>query len=169
MLTLLSLTPMLSLAQNHVPFSPSAANIEQFQQGTQAGRVEEAAADFRQLTETAPRFAEAYLNLGLALNRLGRDDEAVHALEKGIATKPSMCGAHLFLAISQYRLNHLEPAAAAIHTETSHFAGDAQAWMWQGIIELALERTPCCGSIGQSRRARSHQYRHLVPSGSRRA
>lgn len=105
----------------------------------QAGRVEEAASDFRQLTDAAPRFAEAYLNLGLALNRLGNNQEAAHALEQGIAVKPSMRGAHLFLAISQYRLNHLEQADTSIHAETSHFAGDAQAWMWQGIIELARE------------------------------
>ncbi len=134
------------MAQSSKPrpsFSPSEPNLEQLQSGTEAmraGRAEEAAGTFKQLTEAAPRFAEAYLNLGLALNQLGRNEEATRTLEKGIALKPSMRGAHLFLAIAQYRLNHLEPADAAIHAETSRFAGDAQAWLWQGIIELALER-----------------------------
>ncbi len=122
---------------------PSAAAIEQLQAGTEAmraGRVKEAADDFQQLTASAPRFPEAYLNLGLALSQLGSDEDAVRSLEKGISLKPSMRGAHLFLAIAQYRLNRLEPANTAIHAETSRFPDDAQAWMWQGIIELGLGR-----------------------------
>ncbi len=123
--------------------APSETALAQMQAGTEAmraGHVEEAAADFEQLTAAAPRFPEAYLNLGLALSQLGRNEDAARSLEKGIALKPSMRGAHLFLAIAQYRLNRLEPANTAIHAETARFASDAQAWMWQGIIGLALGR-----------------------------
>ncbi len=125
--------------------APGAASVAQYQQGTQAlqaGRNQEAADQFRLVTASSPRFAEAYLNLGLALNQLGRSEEATAALEKCISLKPSIRGAHLFLAISQYRLNHLQPASAAIHFETAHNPADAQAWMWQGIIQLALEDNP---------------------------
>ncbi len=121
----------------------SPAAIDSFQRGTEAlhaNRPEEAAEDFQQVTREAPRFAEAYLNLGLVLAQLSRDEEAVSALEKAIQIKPSMRGAHLFLAISDYRLGRFEQAAASVRKETSASAGDAQAWMWQGIIDLALER-----------------------------
>ena len=61
-------------------------------------------------------------------------------LQKAIALKPSMRGAQLFLAISLYKLNQLQPAAAAIRKETALDPRDAQAWMWQGVIDLALNR-----------------------------
>ena len=123
----------------------SPAAVDAFQRGTealQAGQPEEAVKDFQQVTTESPRFAEAYLNLGLALSQLSRDEEAVQALEKGIQIKPSLRGAHLFLAISEYRLGHLEQASTAIRKETTAAAGDGRAWMWQGIIDLALDWLP---------------------------
>ena len=122
-------------------FHPSAAQAERFEEATEALRnnhVNEAIVGFGQLTRDAPRFAEAYLNLGLALAQVSRNDEAVGALGKAVALMPSLRGAHLFLAISEYKLNRLEPAATSIRKETTLDASDAQAWMWQGIIDLAL-------------------------------
>ena len=121
----------------------SPAAIEHLQGGAaalHANHPEEAVLDFRQLTQEAPRFAEGYLNLGLALGQIAHDEDAVQALEKGIALKPAMRGAHLFLAISEYRLGRLGPAGEAIRKETGAYKTDAQAWMWQGIIDLAQAR-----------------------------
>ena len=120
--------------------APSAAAIEAFQaatEGMRAGRIEEAIAGFAQVTREAPRFAEAYLNLGLALAQVSRSEEAAAALEKAISLKPGLRGAHLFLAISTYKLNRLDEAAAAIRKETLLDPQAGQAWMWQGIIDLA--------------------------------
>ena len=122
---------------------PSPAAVADFQKGTEALRANQpaqAVQDFEQVTREAPRFAEAYLNLGLVLSQLGRDEEAVQALEKGIQIKPSMRGAHLFLAISDYRLGRFDAASTAVRKETEASSKDAQAWMWQGIIDLALRR-----------------------------
>ena len=85
-------------------------------------------------------FTEAYLNLGLALAQVSRNEDAVTALGKAVALKPSLRGAHLFLAISEYKLSRLDPAALSIRKETTLNAADPQAWMWQGIIDLALGR-----------------------------
>jgi tetratricopeptide (TPR) repeat protein len=122
---------------------PSAAALDLFRKGTEAlhaNRPDEAVEDFQQVTRESPRFAEAYLNLGLVLSQMARNEEAAQALEKGIQIKPSMRGAHLFLAISEYRIGRFSAAADAIRKETGASPGDAQAWMWQGIVDLALGR-----------------------------
>lgn len=122
--------------------APSAAALADLQKGTEALRAnqpDEAVLHFEKVTQESPRFAEAYLNLGLAYSQLSKNQEAVSALKKGIQIKPSMRGAHLFLAIAEYRLGLLAPAAADVRKETSASAHDAQAWMWQGIIDLSLE------------------------------
>jgi tetratricopeptide (TPR) repeat protein len=49
-------------------------------------------------------------------------------------------GANLFLAIAYYRTNRLEPALASVKKETAAYPKDASAWMWQGVIELAMDR-----------------------------
>ena len=125
--------------------APSAVALEKFQEGTEAlrsGHPDQAVALFEAVTREAPRFAEAYLNLGLSLAQRSRNDDAVNALSKGIAIKPAMRGAHLFLAISEYKLERFEAAAAAARGETDLFPTDAQAWMWRGIIDLAQARLP---------------------------
>ena len=122
--------------------SPSAAALAELQKGAEALRSNqpaEAVSHFELVTRASPGFAEGYLNLGLALSQLSRDTDATAALKKGIQIKPSMRGAHLFLAISEYRLGQLVQAAADIRKETNAQAKDAQAWMWQGIIDLALD------------------------------
>ena len=120
---------------------PSSAAMQTFQNGTEAlraGRSAEAATAFEEVTRQSPRFAEAYLNLGLALSQAGDSKGAASALEKGLAIKPTMRGAHLFLAIAEYKLGRFEAAATTIRKETASFGSDAQAWMWEGIIDLAL-------------------------------
>ena len=110
------------------------------QQGATAMRNSqpaEAAADFKQVIARAPRFAEGYLNLGLALSEMGRNEEAATALEHAVSLKPALRGAHLFLAIADYKLDRQDAAASAIRKETAQDPEVAQAWMWQGIIDLA--------------------------------
>lgn len=132
----LTFTPLLG-AQSA---APSEATVELMQQGGAAMRSnqpEQAAADFQQAIQKSPRFAEAYLNLGLALTAQSKNEEADAALRKGLALKPTLRGAHLFLAIADYKLNRLDQAAEAVRKETAAGPKDAQAWMWQGIIDLA--------------------------------
>lgn len=121
--------------------APSPAAIAKLQQGTEAlraGQSAKAITLFEEVTRESPRFAEGYLNLGLALSQASRNEETVTALEKGLALKPSMRGAHLFLAIADYKLGRFDAASTAIAKETKGFPTDAQAWMWQGIVDLAL-------------------------------
>ena len=109
--------PVRAQAPHSSSASPSPAAIAEFQKGTEAlqsNQPDEAVQDFQQVTQQSPRFAEAYLNLGLAYARLSKHEDAIQSLEKGIEIKPSMRGAHLFLAIAEYNLSRFDEAALAI-------------------------------------------------------
>ena len=148
LLLLVSLSPTLLAQTAHQPPRPATPALspqatEAFERGTaalQAGRPGEAVAAFQQVVHDAPRFPEAYLNLGLALSALARYPEAIPAFEHALAIKPSLRGAGLFLAIAHDRTGQVEAAATAIHRETAAFPSEAPAWMWQGIIDLDLGR-----------------------------
>ena len=140
--TILLPSPFLFAQATRSTSSPSPTALTDFQEGTEslrAGQPTHAVEKFQQVINEAPRFAEAYLNLGLALSQLKRDEEAAKALEEGLKIKPSLRGAHLFLAISEYRLNRFTQASLNIRKETALSPKDAQAWMWQGIVDLAQE------------------------------
>ncbi|HEX3319059.1 MAG TPA: tetratricopeptide repeat protein [Terriglobales bacterium] len=92
---------------------------------------------FSAVVKHVPTFAEAHLNLGLALEEQGKHDEAIRSFQKAIALKPRLRGANLFLGISYYRLNDFDQSLAAIKKETTASPKDANAWMWQGVVELA--------------------------------
>lgn len=113
----LSFALWISIAQAGAQSKVPAEGVqEEFQQGTEAlraNRLDDAIAIFTKVTQAAPRFAEAYVNLGLALSQAGKNESAVTALSRAVTLKSELRGAHLFLAISDYRLNRFELASAA--------------------------------------------------------
>lgn len=121
--------------------TPSSA--EKFREGTsdlQRGDLEPAASAFESVIHDAPRFAEAYFNLGLVREQQGNFDEAVKSLHQALTLKPGLRGANLFLGIAEYRLNQYELAIAALRAETKVNSTDAQAWMWLGVALLAADK-----------------------------
>ena len=105
----------------------------------QEGRLDAAAAGFAAIVKQAPTFAEAYFNLGLVNEELGKYDDAIAAFQKALALKPHLHGANLFLGITEFRLNHLDKARAAVAKETAGNPKDASAWMWLGVVCLAQD------------------------------
>ncbi len=59
-----------------------------------AGRGEEAAAEFGELSRRRPEYVPTYLMLGQVLEGLGRDAEAARAYEDGIAAATRTNDAH---------------------------------------------------------------------------
>jgi tetratricopeptide (TPR) repeat protein len=102
-----------------------------------SGDAAHAVASFTAATEAGPRFAEAWFNLGLALQQTGNAAGSQAALQKAIALKPDLRGAHLFLGIEEYQGNRFDKAEAALRQETELNPLDAKAWMWLGVNELA--------------------------------
>jgi tetratricopeptide (TPR) repeat protein len=113
-----------------------------FRHGTEAmrnGSLDEAASDFQAVIHSSPRFAEAYLNLGLVRQQQGRYEEAIKIFQQALRLKPTLRGANLFLGLAHYRLNHYEPAIAALRSETKQSPSDAKAWMWLGVVALEAD------------------------------
>ena len=54
----------------------------------QVGMYEKAVAAFKKVASINPNYAEAYSNLGLALNRQGKLNEAINSFKKAVSIKP---------------------------------------------------------------------------------
>jgi len=67
--------------------SQESAMENRFRHGTEAmhnGSFDEAARDFLAVIRASPRFAEAYLNLGLAHEQQGKYEEAIQSLQQAL-------------------------------------------------------------------------------------
>jgi tetratricopeptide (TPR) repeat protein len=121
----------------------SGAASDQFQQAAEAmraGNLDAAAEGFAAVIRQTPAFAEAHFNLGLVNQERGRYQDAIGNFQKALALKPRLRGANLFLGITEFRLNELDKAHAAVARETANFPQDAAAWMWLGVVSLAQEK-----------------------------
>ncbi|MBS1866137.1 MAG: tetratricopeptide repeat protein [Acidobacteria bacterium] len=120
--------------------SQTAAKFREASQAMRAGDLQTAGDEFTEVVKAAPSFAEAHFNLGLVREEQGRLDEAIASFEKALTLKPHLHGANLFLAVARYKLNQFDQALSTVRKETAAYPKDAPAWMWQGVIELAMDR-----------------------------
>lgn len=141
--TLLLLLGSAFLLTSGVVRAQSGAASDQFQQAAEAmraGNLDAAAEGFAAVIRQTPAFAEAHFNLGLVNQERGRYQDAIGNFQKALALKPRLRGANLFLGITEFRLNELDKAHAAVARETANFPQDAAAWMWLGVVSLAQEK-----------------------------
>jgi tetratricopeptide (TPR) repeat protein len=141
--TLLLLLGSAFLLTSGVVRAQSGAASDQFQQAAEAmraGNLDVAAEGFAAVIRQTPAFAEAHFNLGLVNQERGRYQDAIGNFQKALALKPRLRGANLFLGITEFRLNELDKAHAAVARETANFPQDAAAWMWLGVVSLAQEK-----------------------------
>lgn len=136
----LFLTPIFAAAQASPPNGAASGQFEQANDAMRAGDLDTAAADFAAIVKQQPAFAEAHFNLGLVNEERGRYDEAIGSFQKALALKPHLHGVNLFLGITEFRLNHLDKARAAVAKETLNYPKDASAWMWLGVVSLAQDK-----------------------------
>jgi Tfp pilus assembly protein PilF len=78
------------------------------------GRLEDAAAAYREVLARSPDFPPALYNLGTTLAALGRRDQAIAALARAVAVQPDFVQAHNNLGILQYEAGQWEAAEAAL-------------------------------------------------------
>jgi tetratricopeptide (TPR) repeat protein len=136
--TLLALLAIAAGAQT----TANDAIQQAMQQGSAAmtsGNFSQAVAAYTLVTHAQPTFAEAYLNLGLAQERVGQIDEARADLEKALRLKPGLRGANLFLGIIAYRENRFKDAETSLLLETHLDPRSAKAFMWLGVCRLAQD------------------------------
>lgn len=137
------------LLTSFAAFRPPVGNAQdsdsaqQFRQGNEemrSGHPERAEQHFRAVIKRNPKLAEAYLNLGLAYEQMGKQVEAAEALTHAVSLKGTLPGANLFLGIADYRLNRLDAATKALQTEIANNPNSAKALMWLGVTALAENR-----------------------------
>lgn len=97
------------------------------------GDMKLAVESFQQATRERPQFAEAYLDLGLALEQELQYPAAAEALERARTLKPTLRGANLFLGIAEYQVGAMNKAIEALRREVRLSPQDAKARMWLGM------------------------------------
>jgi len=104
----------------------------------QAGKVAEAEAAFRKVTELDPQLAPAWLDMGLAQMREGKLTEAIASIQKSLELDPSAPGGHLFLGIAEYQASHNEDAVKNLRLAIRDNPNNEQGYLWLGILELNM-------------------------------
>lgn len=131
---------MILIPRSAAQAPPGQVVRQALQQGTEAmatGNFKAAVAAYSAVTQSAPDFAEGYLDLGLAQFQAGESDNARKSLEKAQQLKPSLRGANLFLGIIAYRQNRFKFAEQLLEKETRLDPRSAKAYMWLGVCRLA--------------------------------
>ena len=91
---------------------------------------------FRLQSRPIPTIQTARMELGVAQLRLGRPGEAAGILQQGRRAKPADAGRQ---PVSRHRLRADAPrrgGGCGARRETELDPKNAQAWMWQGVVEL---------------------------------
>jgi serine/threonine-protein kinase len=111
----------------------------------QAGRIDEAVAQFREMSRLQPRDARQYNCLGIALSAQGKLDEAIDALRKALALRPdnarvhSNLGSLLFLKGARPEaVAHLEKAVALGPDDAEARYNLGHALLNQGRVDPAI-------------------------------
>jgi len=102
-----------------------------------AGRLEEAAALWREIVAAAPQSPEARANLGGALQELGRFDTAEAELRRAVEMKPEAAWAHHNLGRLYQLTYRWAEAEAAFQAALARAPGDAKARLALGYNHLA--------------------------------
>ncbi len=102
---------------------------------------------YRRALEIAPRAAAIRVNLGLALEKLGRPRDALQEYRQAVADDPRLSHAHLFLARSLRHMGrrdvaftHFEQAAALAPEDKEIAVEYAMALLQAGRTDAALEK-----------------------------
>jgi len=126
------------------PASPSPAIESHWaaaQEARNQGNYSAAEREYRTVIELAPRFAEAYMNLGLVYQLQERFREAMPMLHKALELKPNLVGANLFLGMDYFKqgeaIHAIPYLAAAAHEKPDQ----AEVWAWLATAQDSVGRT----------------------------
>lgn len=92
------------------------------------GLVDAALPLFERATVLAPARASAWVNRGIALNRVERFHDAITSFEKALAVDATLFSARVNLATGYHAVGRLDDAVAAMEAATSQVVDSAEAW-----------------------------------------
>jgi arylsulfatase A-like enzyme/tetratricopeptide (TPR) repeat protein len=122
------------------------------------GRDEQAVVELRVVLADSPGMLDAWESLGLSLARLGKEREAIRALEKAVALDPASPSAHLALA----RIHALagRPELVEAHAEAATARGPGEAY--ELLAELRLRQGRLEEAAACARRSLEADARRVV-------
>ncbi len=118
-------------------------SIEHFQQGLQAQKshqYEQAAQHYREVLSKNPKFAEAYLNLGIVYQLQYRYDESIKVLRQALATKPDLLAAHVLVGISYYMQQDFEPAREHLEEVLTRNPRERTAGIYRALTLIGMDQ-----------------------------
>jgi predicted O-linked N-acetylglucosamine transferase (SPINDLY family) len=93
------------------------------------GRTEDAASAFKRVSELNPTYAEAYNNMGVALQKQGKVDEAIAAYNKALSLKPDYAEAYNNMGNALKEQGKLDEAITAYNKALSSKPDYANAYI----------------------------------------
>lgn len=121
--------------------SPAVQQLYQKAHADQeAGKQDQAVADYRELLRLDPSIAPAYNNLGRLLYNMGRFSEAATILRQGLALDPNMAPANVMLGASLFQLGQLQEAVAPLEAGVQSLPADRFARITLARVLLDLKR-----------------------------
>ncbi len=108
----------------------------------EAGKDDQAIADYRELLRLDPSIAAAYNNLGRLLFNLGRFPEAITTLRQGLVIDPTLAPANVMLGAAYFRLGQAQDALAPLQAGVEALPRDRFARLTLARVLLSLKRPP---------------------------
>jgi tetratricopeptide (TPR) repeat protein len=104
------------------------------------GKLEAAEAEYREVVRLAPKYAEAWANLGAVLARRGRYDEAIKSYETALKLAPQLKPIVLNIGIAYYRRGDFARAVDSLKRFLAGTPGHAQATQLVALSLVELGR-----------------------------
>jgi tetratricopeptide (TPR) repeat protein len=99
------------------------------QQADQAKDLPTAVDEYRAALKLKPQVAEAWVNLGLDLYILRRDDEAIAAFQQALKRKPDLLGGNLFLGMAYLRVSQTQKAIPLLKKVITLYPKELRAYV----------------------------------------
>jgi tetratricopeptide (TPR) repeat protein len=120
-----------------------------FQAAQEADRAKDlptAVTEYRSALKLKPQIAEAWVNLGLDLYVMNRNDEAIVAFQQALKRKPELLGGNLFLGMAYLRNGQYEKAVAPLKKVIALYPKELKAYL---NLSFAYQET---GNLQESTR-----------------
>ncbi len=122
-----------------------------------AGRIAEAVAKYRELTDRNPRLTDAWSQLGRLLQESGNDKQAIETYKRAISVAPSLAG-EFSIALGSLYLSENRPDDAAAHAQLGLGTNPGSAHVILG--RAALAKRDLATATAQAQEAmKSYSYR----------
>jgi len=118
----------------------TVSHFERATQAQQANDLQTAETEYRLIIARNPRFAGAYLNLGIVYHQQKKYSDAINVLKTAVQLDPHVLGSQLFLGIDKYLTQDYKGARGHLQQALAANPKDKQAGLYLGFDYLALDQ-----------------------------